>query len=123
VPYHASVGGDNPFQDLFARHGIKGAGTDPAAEAAAKKVAADAAKPMSEIVLGYERRAGGGAVTTVRDVPAHLRAVLLADLKRGLGCGGALDEAKGLIVLQGDHRERLATWFEKQGTRVRGDRG
>ena len=117
------MGGDRPFEDLFAKIGVKGAGGDPAAEAAAKAAAQEAAKPLREIVLGYERRAGGGSVTTLREVPAHQRAALLAELKRGLGCGGALDAAAGLIVLQGDHRARLTAWLEKQGTRVRGERG
>lgn len=103
--------------------GVKGAGSDPAAEAAAKTAAKDAAQPVNEIVLGFERRAGGGSVTTLRDVPALKRAALLAELKRGLGCGGTLDAAAGLIVLQGDHRARLTSWLEKQGTRVRGERG
>jgi translation initiation factor 1 (eIF-1/SUI1) len=117
------VGGDNPFGDLFARLGVKGAGGDPAAEAAAKRAAQEAAKPLREVVIGYEKRAGGGSVTTLREVPALKRAELLGDLKRGLGCGGTLDDAAGLIVLQGDHRARLTAWLEKQGTRVRGERG
>lgn len=117
------MGGDNPFQDLFAKHGLKGAGSDPAAEAAARAAKAAAAAPLKEVVLAYERRAGGGWVTTVRDVPAPKREALLAELKRGLGCGGALDASAGLLVLQGDHRARLTAWFEKQGTRVRGERG
>lgn len=117
------MGGDRPFEDLFAKMGVKGAGGDPAAEAAAKAAAKAASKPLNEVVLGYERRAGGGSVTTLRDVPALRRTALLAELKRGLGCGGTLDEAAGLIVLQGDHRARLASWLEKQGTRVRGERG
>lgn len=117
------MGGDNPFGELFARLGVKGAGSDPAAEAAAQRAAAEAAKPMNEVVIGYEKRAGGGAVTTLRDVPAVKRAALLTELKRGLGCGGTHDETAGLIVLQGDHRARLTAWLEKQGTRVRGERG
>ena len=62
-------------------------------------------------------------MTTLREVPALRRAEFLAELKRGLGCGGALDEASGLVVLQGDHRARLTAWLEKHGTRVRGARG
>ncbi len=117
------MGGDNPFRELFAKHGVHGEGADPPAEAAARKVAAPAEQPLREVVLAYERRAGGGAVTTVRDVPASRRAALLAELRRVLGCGGTLDEASGLIVLQGDQRARLTAWFEKTGARVRGTRG
>lgn len=115
------MAGENPFADLFAKLGMRGAGTDPAAEAAARKAAAEAAKPLREVVLGYERRGGGGAVTTVREVPAERRAELLGALKRALGCGGTEDS--GLLVFQGDHRARLTAWFEQQGTRVRGERG
>ena len=117
------MGGDNPFGELFAKLGVKGAGSDPAAEAAAVRAAKEAAKPLNEVVIGYERRAGGGTVTTLREVPALKRADFLTELKRGLGCGGTLDDAAGLIVLQGDHRARLTAWLEKQGTRVRGERG
>jgi translation initiation factor 1 (eIF-1/SUI1) len=115
------VGGRNPFEEQFAKLGIRGAGTDPAAEAAACKAAAEAAKPVREVVLGYERRGGGGAVTTVREVPAARRTELLAELKRALGCGGTEDA--GLLLFQGDHRARLVAWFEQRGTRVRGERG
>lgn len=115
LSYDERVGGDNPFGDLFAKLGIKGAGKDPPAAAAAA--------PLKEVVIGYERRGGGGAVTTLREVPAARRTALLGELKRGLGCGGTLDETAGLIVLQGDHRARLTAWLEKQGTRVRGERG
>lgn len=114
------MGGENPFEDLFAKLGIPGAGSDPAAEAAARKRQDAAAKPLREVVLGYERRGGGGAVTTVREVPADRRAALLGELKRALGCGGTEDA--GLLVFQGDHRERLTAWFEARGTRVRGQR-
>lgn len=115
------MGGEKPFEDLFAKLGIQGAGSDPAAEEAARKAAQRAGAPLREVVLGYERRGGGGTVTTVREVPAERRTALLGELKRALGCGGTEDG--GLLVFQGDHRERLTAWFETRGTRVRGQRG
>lgn len=114
---------ERPFEDLLAKLGLKGAGGDPAAEAAARKAAETAAKPLREVVLAFERRGGGGTVTTVREVPAPRRAELLGELKRALGCGGTEDPRSGLLVFQGDHRARLTDWFEKRGTRVRGERG
>lgn len=120
MPYDAPVAAENPFEDLFAQLGIQGAGTDPAAEAAARKAAERAARPLREVVLAYERRAGGGTVTTVREIPEDQRTAVLGEIKRALGCGGT--NLAGLLVFQGDHRERLTEWFEARGAQVRGQR-
>lgn len=107
-----AVGGDNPFQDLFAKAGIEGTGEpepDPAEVAASE--------PIRAVVLAFEKR-NGRPLTTVRDLPPGRRAETLAALKKAFACGGS--EQDELLLLQGDLRAKAAAWFEKQGIKVRG---
>lgn len=109
------MGGDNPFQDLFSKLGIEGTGEEPpSAEEQA------AAEPLSAVVLGFEKR-NGRPMTTVREVPQARRAETLVKLKKTFACGGS--EQDGLLLLQGDLRGEVTLWFEKQGVKVRGERG
>jgi translation initiation factor 1 len=69
-------------------------------------------------VLRLERKGRGGKETTVVE-KLELRVSELErwakSLKQDLGCGGAI-EGKA-IVLQGDQRDRAATWLETKGVR------
>ena len=109
------MGGDNPFQDLFSKLGIEGSGDpDPAPD----EVVTSA--PIRAVVLAFEKR-NGRPLTTVRDIPPDRAQEILAALKKAFACGGGLEG--GVLLLQGDLRARVAAWFEKQGAKVRGERG
>jgi translation initiation factor 1 len=99
-----------PFEALRARLGLPGA--PPEAEPAAT-----AAAPARAVVR-YERKGRGGkAVTVVEKLglgPRELEA-WLAELKRALGCGGAVEG--DALVLQGDLRERVRAQLEARGVR------
>jgi translation initiation factor 1 (eIF-1/SUI1) len=115
------MGGDNPFQDLFKKLGVEGAGEDPAADAAeTAREEAEWVESLESVVLGFEKR-NGRPVTTVRDVPEGCRAELLSLLKKAFACGGS--EQDDLLLLQGDLRAQVAKWFRKQKVSVRGETG
>jgi translation initiation factor 1 len=67
-------------------------------------------------VIRLERKGRGGKEATLVEKlelsPAAL-ADWLADARRALGCGGAVED--GALVLQGDQRERVARWLEGRG--------
>ncbi len=66
----------------------------------------------------YERQGGGGKAVTVVEklglAPRELEA-WLGELKRALGCGGAVEG--DALVLQGDLRERVRPLLEARGVR------
>jgi translation initiation factor 1 len=74
--------------------------------------------PPARAVVRMERAGRGGKIVTVvekLDLPSRELESWLGDLKRALGCGGALEG--GALVLQGDTRERVGAWLEKRGVR------
>ena len=108
--------GENPFAEFFAAAGMEGSGEDfvePEAE--------PSLPTLKSVVLSYEKRKGNKVVTLVRDVPAGQQKELLKTLKKVLGAGGGVVDE--FLVMQGDHRAGLTAWFEKQGVKVRGERG
>ncbi len=106
----------SPFSALS---GLRGALPDgpppPQAPAAA---AAPLSKAPARAVLRLERKGHGGRdatrVSHLELAASDLDAWLL-DAKRALGCGGAVDGAD--LILQGDVRDRLATWLTTRGVR------
>lgn len=79
-----------------------------------------AARPgvPARAVVRLERKGRGGKEVTVVEKLALAPAALAGwadELKRGLGCGGAVED--DAIVLQGDQRDRARTWLEKKGVR------
>jgi translation initiation factor 1 len=60
---------------------------------------------------------GGRTVTVVEklDLPPRQLEDWLGELKRALGCGGAVEG--GALVLQGDIRERIARLLEARGVK------
>lgn len=75
-------------------------------------------KGPARAVVRYERKGHGGKEVTLVE---HLELreadleVWLKDLKRGLGCGGRVED--GSLVLQGDQRERLPDLLTARGVR------
>ena len=61
----------------------------------------------------------GKAVTTVAGAPGDLDALekLTKELKRSCGSGGTLKDF--VIEIQGDHRDAIATFFQKRNVPVR----
>lgn len=103
--------GDNPFERL------DGQGLPPRPPA---KAPAPTPKPkLGKINLRYERAGRGGKEVTllegqwIESQEARMRNLLLLDLKKALGTGGALEDR--IIVLQGDRRETAKAWLVKHG--------
>lgn len=105
----------NPFAAL---KGLSGAlPAQPAAAPPAPKAAAKKGPPKA--VVRMERAGRNGKEVTVieqLELSQAEREKWLKALKGALGCGGSIEEG-GALVVQGDHRERVAAWLEKQGVR------
>jgi translation initiation factor 1 len=104
-----------PFHDPFARLRERlPAGWEPPGE---ERAEVEAAPPSpARAVVRIERKGRGGKEATVvekLELPPAALAGWLADARRALGCGGALED--GALVLQGDQRERVARWLEERG--------
>jgi translation initiation factor 1 len=70
------------------------------------------------IRIAKERRRAG-VVTVVHGLSdAELEEAATA-LKRSCGTGGTIRKSPNLLELQGDHRERVAAFFESKGRRVK----
>jgi len=69
--------------------------------------------------LSFGRGAKGSGVTRVERLVMHptLKDRLLAQLKKRLGCGGAVKD--GVLEFQGDHRDKLEAELASQGYKVR----
>jgi translation initiation factor 1 len=96
-------------------------GWSPPADAGAAPEAVPAAhavKGPARAVVRLERKGRGGKEATVVEKlalsPEALRA-WVDELKRALGCGGAVEG--DTIALQGDQRERARRWLEAKGVR------
>ena len=69
--------------------------------------------------LSFQRGAKGSGVTRVERLILHptLKEQLLSQLKKRLGCGGAVKE--GALEFQGDHRDVIEAELVKQGYKVK----
>ncbi len=108
-PFHA------PFKDLAGRLGVSSA--PPAAPPPPEPPSAPARGPARAVVR-LERKGRGGKTATVVDglgLGARELERWLEELKRSLGCGGAVEDAA--LALQGDHRERVKGLLEAKGVR------
>jgi translation initiation factor 1 len=109
-----------PFNDAFAalrgRLPACAAAPPEAPPAPPPPSAAPAAKGPARAVVRIERKGRGGKEATVVEKLGLGAAELerwVADARRALGCGGAVED--GALVLQGDQRERVARWLEARG--------
>jgi len=85
-----------------------------ASSAAAKPAASGAVKIWLE-----KKGRNGTPVSIIRGLPDDREALaaLATRLKRACGCGGSAKD--GEIIIQGDHRERIAALLEGDGHRVK----
>lgn len=107
----------NPFAALKDRLGVA-----PAARAAREAQTAARNEPAksapARAVVRIEKKGRGGKEVTVVEKLGLGATELdrwLKDLKQALGTGGATEE--GSLVLQGDHRTRIAAWLEARGVK------
>ena len=107
---------NTPFAGLAARVAV------PSAPAPAAPPAAPAARPArpppARAVVRMERAGRRGKTVTVVErlgLPPRQLDEWLGELKRALGCGGALEG--DAIVLQGDLRDRTARLLEARGVK------
>jgi len=111
APFHA------PFAGLAAKLGLPAAPrTDPGPAAGGSAPTVKSA-PARAVVRLEKKGRGGKAVTVVEKLglaPRDLE-TWLSDLKRALGCGGAVEG--DALVLQGDSRERVGALLEARGVR------
>jgi translation initiation factor 1 len=106
-PFH------NPFGGLGEKLGIT-----PAPAPAPPERAPAAERAPARAVVRLERKGRGGKEATVvekLDLSPAERERWAGDLKRALGCGGAVEGEA--IALQGDLRERVAEWLEEKGVK------
>jgi len=104
-PFH------NPFAALQALKAALPPGPPPKAPKEKK------APPRA--VVRMERAGRRGKEVTVIEQLAlspKEREAWLKALKGALGCGGSIEE-EGALVIQGDHRERVAEWLKAQGVK------
>jgi translation initiation factor 1 len=107
TPFH------NPFAGIAERLGITPVAPAPAADAPERPPAGPA-----RAVVRLERKGRGGKEATIvekLELPARELDAWLLELKRTLGCGGAVEE--GALVLHGDQRPRAKAWLEARGVR------
>jgi translation initiation factor 1 len=76
-------------------------------------------RKLGKVNLRYERAGRGGKEVTllegqwIESQESRVRELLLGDLKRALGTGGALEGRA--IALQGDRRDTAKAWLVKHG--------
>ncbi len=107
-----------PFAGLAGRLGLPAAPPAAAPASPAAPPAAPARPAPARAVVRFEKKGRGGKAVTVVEklglAPRELEA-WLGELKRALGCGGAVEG--DALVLQGDARERVAALLERRGVR------
>ena len=72
--------------------------------------------PPPRAVVRLERQGRRGKEVTVvaqLELSSREKEAWLADMRRALGCGGALEE--GALVLQGDQRARVEAYLQQRG--------
>src|SRR5262245_5642632 len=90
----------------------------PPGEAPAEPAESAPARGPARAVVRYERKGRGGKEATVIEQLGLAEAALetwCRELKRALGCGGAVEGAA--IALAGDQRRRLPALLEARGVR------
>lgn len=74
-------------------------------------------KIMNDIVRVRREVKGrrGKTVTAVQGIPLADQDIktLASELKRFCGTGGSVKE--GVVIIQGDHREKIITWLKNRG--------
>jgi translation initiation factor 1 len=108
APFHS------PFAGLGGKLGNLPPGPAPASVPEPPAPKAGAARA----VVRMERSGRGGRTVTVVDklgLPRRELEVWCSELKRSLGCGGAVED--GTLVVQGDARDRVADWLTGRGVR------
>ncbi len=110
----------SPFAALAGLRGALPAASSPATPArlSPPEPASTLSKAPARAVLRLERKGHGGRDATRvshLELAASDLDAWLVDAKKALGCGGAVDGAD--LILQGDVRDRLATWLAARGVR------
>ncbi|MDD5628070.1 MAG: translation initiation factor [Elusimicrobia bacterium] len=80
---------------------------------------ADTLRQPEPVRLSFGRGAKGSGVTRVERLVMHptIKDQLLAQLKKRLGCGGAVKD--GVLEFQGDHRAKLEQELLALGYKVK----
>jgi translation initiation factor 1 len=108
---------NNPFAGLAAKVAAPAAAAPPPAPAAPAP-ARPVKPPPARAVVRMERAGRRGKTVTVVEklgLPPRALEDWLGELKRALGCGGALEGEA--IVLQGDLRDRTARLLAARGVK------
>ena len=108
-----------PFNAALAGLAARRAEVPPGPTVPAPSSAPPAGRPPpARAVVRMERAGRGGRTVTVvekLDLPPRQLEDWLGELKRAIGCGGAVEGRA--LVLQGDLRERIASLLEARGVR------
>lgn len=93
----------------------------PAAKPSTASTAKSGTTPRDGVVRIWLEKKGrnGTPVSILRGLPddRHALTELAARLKRACGTGGSAKD--GEIIIQGDHRERIAALLQQDGMRVK----
>jgi translation initiation factor 1 len=73
--------------------------------------------PDDGIIRIARERRRGGTMSVVLGLDEPEIADVAKTLKRLCGTGGTAKN--GVVEIQGDHREKIAAWFQTQGRRVK----
>jgi translation initiation factor 1 len=108
APFH------RPFADLAGKLGDLPPGPAPASAPCGPP----RGRGLQEALWASERSGRGGRTVTVVDkleLATPEFEAWCTELKRAIGCGGAVEDGK--LVIQGDARHRVADWLVKRGVR------
>lgn len=112
APFHNPFGALGKLRDSLPEREIPAAPAAPAPKSSGKPTG------PARAVVRMERSGRGGKEVTVIDqlgIPPMDREKWLKALKASLGCGGVVEGET--LVLQGDHRKRLAPILTARGVR------
>lgn len=101
------------FGDLLKAAGFQASEEEPPEPAPEDTTAEEAVEYGPKVVLRYSKKGRGGKKVTLVSGVVSGREKLAKILKKQLGTGVRIEGEE--LVLQGDHRERAARWFESQG--------
>ena len=120
-PTQAPTGGLGAFGALLKGAGLSASDEAIAAAASPEPAAAQKKAPPSpfgpdKIVVRMERKGHGGKTcTAVEGLPAGIQESTAKALRGAMGTGARVEE--GRVIVQGDLRDRVAEWLQKQGAK------
>lgn len=124
LPDGGSLSNENPFAEVARSLGFDA--LPPVVESEADKVIEPSLDDFviairgCSVVMRVERKGRGGKTVTVLDgfsIGGEAMAILAKELRKAMGCGSSVEGSS--LILQGDNRDRIASWLGTRGVRVK----